>query len=385
MVDHVGAESATGDSEIDLDVRGGALVRLVDAGDAELRAIRRQLGPVPAIERGAGAEPDLTIRFVDRLDRRGPVRRIGPDAQLVGDAFVLTRGRRHSEVRVEVPVATLGSRPATIVVERGTGAIPMLLPILAAGLLAREVATAHASAFLVDGRGVLVSGWAKGGKSETLLAFLTHGARYVGDEWLFVDPVGPTMFGPPEPIRLWDWQLAQVAAVRDAVSRRDRLRLSATGALARTLTGIGRAGPLGRGVLGEAARRGGAVVDRQRSRQFPVEELFGTGAIHAGPARIDRVVLVATSTEDEVRTDVDPAEAAARIAATTAHELLDLEALRLAYRHALPDAPTTGLETIETRLRGIYARAFAEVPVIEVRHRHPPDIARLHRLVAPAL
>ena len=372
-------------SDVDLDIRGGAVVRLIDAGEPELRAIRRQLGPVPAIEGGAEARPDLTIRFVDRLEHPGPIRRIGPDALLVGDAFVVTRGRRHSEVRVEVPVGTLGSGPATILAERGAGAIPMLLPVLAAGLLARGVATAHASAFLLDGRGVLVSGWAKGGKSETLLAFLTHGARYVGDEWLFVDPAGPTMFGPPEPIRLWDWQLAQVASVRDAVGRADRLRLAATGGLARALRGIGRAGPVGHGPVGEAARRAGAVVDRQRSRQFPVEALFGTDAIHAGPARIDRVVLVATSTEDEVRTGVDPSEAAARIAATTAHELLDLEAVRLAYRHALPDASTTGLESIEARLREIYARAFADVPIIEVRHRHPPDIAGLHRLIAPWL
>jgi hypothetical protein len=370
---------------VDLDLRGSAVVRLVDAGARELRAIRRQLGPLPARDRPAETEPDLTVRFVDRLERRGPVRRIGAGAQLVDGGFIVTRGNRQSEVRVEVPVGELGSVPTTIVVERGGTAIPFLLPMLAAGLLARGIATAHASAFLVDGRGVFVSGWAKGGKSETLLAFLTHGARYVGDEWLFVDPTGPTMFGPPEPIRLWDWQLAQVETVRRAVGGVDRLRLVATGGLSRMLNGVGRAGPIGHSSVGEAARRAGAVVDRQRSRQFAVDELFGASAIHAAPATIDRVVLVAAASEDAVRTGVDPAEAAARVAATTAHELLDLEALRLAYRHAVPGAPTPGLEMLEARLSPIYARAFADVPIIEVRHRHPPDIANLYRLIAPAL
>ena len=397
-------------SIVDLDLRGRAVVRLVGAGPAEMRMVRRQLGPLPAIARGTASadlampsgpesgrvvgtsagsaeprEPDVTIRFVDRLERDGPVRRLGPDAQAVGHAFVLTRGRRTSQVRVEVPVASLGSGPATLVAERGGRSIPLLLPILAASLLARGVAAAHASAFVVDGHGVFVSGWAKGGKSETLLAFLIQGARYVGDEWLFVDPDGPSMFGPPEPIRLWDWQLAQVPTLRARVGRSDRVRLGGAGGLAHLLGGIGRAPAVGGTAVGEAARRAGAVVDRQRSTQFAVEELFGPAAIHAQAASIDRVVLVAGSNEDSVRAGVRPDEAAARIAATTVHELLDLQALRLAYRHAFPDQQAEGLEDLEARLRAVYELAFGNVPIIEVRHRHPPDIAALHGLIGPEL
>lgn len=373
---------------VDLDLRGRATIRLVDAGPADLRAVRRQLGPLPEAGTGTGApgpEPDVTIRFVDRLEARGPVRRIGPDALLLGDAFVVTRGRRQSEVRVQVPVHTLGSAPATLVAERGGASIPFLLPILAASLLARGIAPAHASAFLADGQGVFVSGWAKGGKSETLLAFLTHGARYVGDEWLFVDPTGPVMYGPPEPIRLWDWQLAQVPDLRRHVGGTDRVRLLGAEGVSTALGAISRTPGLGGSAIGDAARRGRAVVDRQRSRQFAVADLFGPGAIHAAAAPIERVVLVSGSDEDAVRADVDPDEAAARVAATTAHELLDLEALRLAYRHALPDRSTGGLEDMEARLRTIYRAAFGALPILEVRHRHPPDIAGLHRLIGPAL
>jgi hypothetical protein len=369
---------------VEIDLRGRAVVRLVGAGPAEIKLVRRQLGPLPVI-----ADPtrpaDVTIRFVDRLELDGPVRRLGPDAMAIGDRFVVTRGRRKSRVAVEVPVGSLGAGPATLVAERGGHSIPLLLPILAASLLARGVAAAHASAFLVDGRGVLVSGWAKGGKSETLLAFLMHGARYVGDEWLFVDPAGPAMFGPPEPIRLWDWQLAQMPTLRARVGRTDRARLGAAAGLANVLRGVGRAPAVGASTVGEAARRAEAVVDRQRSRQFAVEELFGVEAIHGAAASLDRVVLVAGSTEDRVRRDVPPDEAAARIAATTVHELLDLQALRLAYRHAFPDELAAGLEDLEARMRAVYRAAFEHVPIIEVRHRHPPDIASLHRLIAPGL
>ena len=374
---------------IDLDLRGRAVIRLVDAGPDDLRAVRRQLGPLPTVDGdapGAGArQPDVTVRFVDRLDPPGPVRRIGPDALLIGDTFVLTRGQRQSEVRVEVPVAVLGSAPATIVAEgRGTS-IPLLLPILGASLLARGVAPAHASAFALNGLGVLVSGWAKGGKSEALLGFLTHGARYVGDEWLFIDPAGPTMFGPPEPIRLWDWQLAQVPVLRRRVGARDRARLLGAEGTSTALGAVARTPRLGRGPVGEAARRVRAVVDRQRSRQFAVDDLFGPGTVQAEAISIDRLVLVSGSDEATVRTEVSPDEAAARIAATTAHELLDLEAIRLAYRHGVPDGSTTGLEDVEARLRSVYRQAFGEVPIVEVRHPHPADIEGLHRLIDPVL
>ena len=96
-------------------------------------------------------------------------------------------------------------------------------------------------------------------------------------------------------------------------------------------------------------------------------------------------MLVVGSTEDRVRRDVPPEEAAARIAATTAHELLDLEALRLAFRHAFPEELASGLDDLEARMRAVYRTAFDRVPIIEVQHQHPPDIANLHRLIGPAL
>ena len=86
-----------------------------------------------------------------------------------------------------------------------------------------------------------------------------------------------------------------------------------------------------------------------------------------------------------IRRDVEPAEAAARIAATTAHELLDLEAVRLGFRFAFPDSTTAGLDDLEGRIGAVLGTAFAGVGILDVRHRHPPDIPGLHRLIAPAL
>ncbi len=370
-------------ASVDLDLRGRALVRILDADAAGLRAVGRQLGPLPQSPVDKARRADLTIRFVDRLNVEGRIRRLGADAMTIGDAYVVTRGRRKAEVRVRIPIETLGLGPAVIEAERGGASIPLLLPVLAMSLLGRGIAPLHASAFRYEGRGVLVTGWAKGGKSEALLAFLLHGAEYVGDEWLFVDPDGPQMFGILEPIRLWDWQLAMVPALTGRVSASSRARLAVATGAARALRATGRLPVVGTSPAGEAARRAGSVVDRQRSIQIPIADLVDEAHMVREAVALDRVVLIVAGGTDEVRPGIPASEAADRIAATTSHELAELHAAALAYRHALPGAAQSYLDDPRTRLTGATADALAGVPILEVEHRFPPDIPGLFDLIAP--
>jgi hypothetical protein len=379
------AEDDVPRASVDLDLRGRALVRLVDADPAGLRAVRRQLGPLPQSAVDDARQPDVTIRFVDRLEVDGPVRRLGADAMTIGDAYVVTRGRRKADVRVRIPIETVGLEPAVIEAERGGTSIPLLLPVLAASLLTRGIAPLHASAFRYDGRGVLVTGWAKGGKSETLLAFLLHGAAYVGDEWVFVDPDGPQMFGILEPIRLWDWQLAMVPALARRVGASSRARLALATGAARALRVTGRLPVVGASPAGEAARRAGSLVDRQRSIQIPIADLVDAVHVVDAAVPLDRVVLVVAGAADAVRTGLPASEAADRIAATTTHELGDLVAAALAYRHAAPGRPHAGLDDLRARLTVATAHVLATVPILEAEHRFPPDIPGLFDLIAPHL
>jgi hypothetical protein len=369
---------------IDLDLRTLASIRLVDPSARDRRAVERQLGPLP-VASSDRRDPDVTIHFVDRIDLPGEHLRIGEDLVVAGDRLIAIRGRRGAAVRAVMPIANLGAGPADIVAEHGVPAIPALLPIIAVSVLARGVVPVHGSAFEIDGRGVLVSGWAKGGKSEALLSFLERGARYIGDEWLFVDPAGPWLFGPPEPIRLWDWQLAMVPRVATRIRWSARLRLRAAAGLGSLLGSVSRAPVVGATPGGEAARRIGAIVDRQRSIQVPVAKAFGADAIVRDPVRLDRIVLIGAAGADLVRRNVDVEEAVGRIAATTAHELLELERLRLAAEHARPGLGGTGLVGLEERLRMALAPAIHGMPVVEVLHRQPPDILGLFDVIAALL
>jgi len=189
----------------DFDLHGLALVRLAGAAPRDVAAVARQLGPIEA-EATAAREPDVVVRFVDRLETRGPVRLLGvDDAGFTDDAYLVLRGKHKAAVRVQIPLDRLGDR-CEVVCERGLAAVPLLLAIVNLRLLATGILPLHATAFVHDGVGMLATGWAKGGKTELLLAFAAHGARYVGDEWVYLDG-GGRMFGVPEPIRLWDWHL----------------------------------------------------------------------------------------------------------------------------------------------------------------------------------
>ena len=207
---------------VDYDLHGLARVRLLDASPRDAAVVGRQLGLHPAAAHG---EPDLVIRFVDRLPVNGPLRLVGlNDAGFTNDAFLILRGRFKSRARVQIPFEQIG-RKCEIVCERGVARVPLLTSILNLTVLGRGALALHAAAFRFNGTGVLTTGWSKGGKTETLLAFMAHGATYVGDEWVYLSPDGKHVFGVPEPIRVWGWHLESLPQYRSAVSRRDRTRL----------------------------------------------------------------------------------------------------------------------------------------------------------------
>ena len=367
-----------------LDLHGLLTIGIVDADRSDIKAIARQLGPLPQID-AVDRDSDITIRFVDRLDVRGPLRLLGREAAYGDDAFLVLRGRRKTTVRVKIPIDEIGTTPLEIVAERGLSAVPFLLPILMLTLLSKGIVPVHASAFVANGRGALVTGWAKGGKSEALLAFADHGATYVGDEWVFVTADGASMAGLPEPMRLWDWQLAMVPRLRRQIGRGRRLRLGTAASTSGLLAGVARLPIIRSSSPGDLARRLGAIVENQRSLQIPPERVFD-GRVSVGLVPLDSVVLIESSTEPVAEAEpIDGAILARRTAATVVHELLDLQALYLTYRYAFPDRRNPFIETFPAVLEKSMVEALGTRRCVVVRHPYPPDIPALHGLIEDAI
>ena len=201
----------------DFDLHGLAGVRVVDGDDADVAAVAAQLGPLP---RRLDREPDIVIRFVDRIEHASRLRYLGArDAGWTDDGFFVLRSRKQPVV-VRLPMDRIGGT-CEIVAERGVPAIPFLIAVLNLTVLGNGALPLHAAAFELDGVGTLVTGWSKGGKTELLMAAVGAGARYIGDEWVYLTTDG-TMRGIPEPIRLWDWHLDQLPSARARLGLGDR-------------------------------------------------------------------------------------------------------------------------------------------------------------------
>jgi hypothetical protein len=367
----------------EFDLHGAVGIRLVDAGPADIRAVERQLGPIGA---ALDREPDLVIRFVDRMPLDGAVRFLGLDeAAFTDDRYVVLRGRHKASVRVAIPLADIGIGPVEILAERGLPAIPLLVQIVNLAAFGKGRLPLHAGAFVHAGRGVLTLGWSKGGKSETLLAFTTRGADFVGDEWIYLDPGTRRMTALPEPMRVWDWQIRAVPGLSERIAAGDRRRLALIRAMSSTLDRIGHLPLVGDRAIGRVAGRIRVPVERQLSVQVPPGRLLGRPAVPGG-ASLDRIVLVMSHASDEmVVTPVDGAEVARRATHSFLFELSDLLGHYRRFRFAFPDMRNALIEDLEESYERRAIEAFGEVPAITVRHPYPLEIDRLHQVIAPAL
>jgi hypothetical protein len=357
------APSIANAGTVDFDVHGLAAVRLIGAGPGDAAAVRRQLGPLQArVERG----PDVAVRFVDRNQRSGRLRYIGlDDAGFTDESFLLLRGKHKSSARVRIDFSQIGG-PVEIVCERGLAAVPLLVPILNLTLLAKGVLPLHASAFVHEGTGVVVTGWSKGGKTEALLAFAARGAEYVGDEWIYVAADGRRVYGIPEPIRLWDWQLRQLPQYARVVPKGERARLRALGAVLSGENAWRRAG----------GSRATALLKRQLYVDVPPQRLFG--GLGTMAASFDRLFFLMSHEIDDITVQpIDPSEVARRMAFSLQHESLDLTAAYLKFRFAFPDVSSYLVDHAAALERDALARTLAGKQAFVVQHPYPVSLSAL--------
>jgi hypothetical protein len=367
---------------VEFDLHGLVGIRLIDASPADAARVAAQLGPLSApLQR----EPDITLRFVNELQLTSPLRLLGlGDVGYTKDAFVVLRGKSKTPVRVQIPFESVGGR-CEIICERGAPAVPFLIGIINLSVLARGGLPVHASAFRYRDTGVLVTGWSKGGKTELLLGALAHEASYVADEWVYFDAVRDLMFGIPEPVRVWDWQLKQLPAYRDRLGAAARLRLAALRHLAPLA-----AAASGNGHWRVAAwrRRLHALADlleRQRYVHLPPEVAFGATP-DSLRERLDRVVLVGSHASPEITVErIAPEVLAARMALSLQEERADLVSCYRKFRFAFPEHSNPILDSACEVERTRLSRLLHDRECVALYHPYPPDIAGLFRAIQPFL
>jgi hypothetical protein len=359
----------------DFDLHGLVGVRVLDGTPADVAAVGRQLGhPETTLDR----EPDLTLRFVDSLVST-PLTLVGVgESGYDDDSFYLLQAKGGSTKRTKIPFELLGPG-MEIVCERGIPAVPHLLATVNLVLLTRDVLPLHATALEVDGQGILVTGWSKGGKTEALLAATSQGARYVGDEWVHLPPDG-RMLGLPEPIRLWAWQLAQRPDLLASRTPAERRRLRAWSTVSRIADGAADRSWKGSGLV----RRVAPALGRQAYLQVPPRDLFGEDGM-VPSARLDAVVLVLSHESPQtVAHRAEPGEIARRMAASLTEERAPLMIHYRQFRYAFPERPSPLLEAAGDMEARLLAERLDHVPSAKVTHPHPCDVHELGRAVLDA-
>ncbi len=361
---------------VDFDLAGMVRVR-VTGGGREIAAVGRQLGlPRSPVDGGA----DISIEFVDRIAGTGLERKLGRDeASFDDDGFLVTRAKSKARARVRIPFEDIGDG-LVIRCEPGLPAVPLLVPILAVTALTKGLLPLHAGAFEWNGCGVVVTGWSKGGKTETLLATAEAGARYVGDEWCYIDPSRSLVVGIPEPVTVWGWHVRHFPSLRARVPRRDRIRMGLLDLPDRLESLVPE-----RWRVQRPARMLRRIAFHTRDRAntwLDPHELFGVDDVSS--VSLDRLVLVVSAETDDVTLrPMAGSEIASRMVSSVRYELEPLLQHYRMFRYAFPERTSRALERLDADLDVTMHRGLDDVPGWVLEHPYPVDLAALAEGLRP--
>lgn len=365
----------------DFDLHGIVGIRLIDAGPNDLAAVKRQLGPIQSV---LTRDPDIVIRFVDRMQLSSSVRYIGvEDAGFTNDAFLILRGKFQTSIKVQIPFEQIGSHSCEIVCESGLPAVPLLIAIINLTALSKDVLPLHASALIYKGKGILITGWSKAGKTETLLAFAANGAQYIGDEWIYLSPDGKRMYGIPEPTRVWYWHLQEMPRYQTMVDRTDWRRLQALNVFAKLLKRLEFGSWKRRAKYRQVLKRLTALVERQLYVQLPPEKLFGQKAettdIHS-----EKIFFVVSHDQPDITVQpMESQELAERMVFSLLEERMEFLSYYFKFRFAFPECSNSLIDQAEEIQRRLILRAFANQEAYAIYHPYPFSIPSLFDTIRP--
>ncbi len=301
---------------VDFDIHGIVGIRLINPTASDEKALAHQLGlPKTTLNR----EPDIVICFQEKLPMLG-LKYQGLDRTGFTDEGFYVLVSSHKKVKVRIPFEQIGGR-CEIVCENGINAIPLLYHIINFTFLSKNYLPLHSAAFVYENTGILVTGWATGGKTEALLAFANQGAKYVGDEWVILSPDSNEMFALPTPTSIKKWQFPYIPELLAGtnISTAKRLLISGIHILEDIYNALSWAKlknvfPVN--MLGEAL----PLLKKQQKIWVSPPKFF-KDQFHEGRAPLDKVFLIGMHDQTNVEVETcNPVEVAARMISSNHYE-----------------------------------------------------------------
>lgn len=366
-------------AQIDFDLHKILGIRLIDPSLQDAKAVAKQLGlPRTSLDH----QPDILIRFVDRLELSSIIQYLDiNESGFSDDAFLVFRGKHKTPARVQISFDQIGGM-CEIICERGLLAVPLLIPIINLTALARGTLPIHASAFQYNGKGLLATGWSKGGKTELLMAFMMHGAKYIGDEWIYITNDGKQMYGIPEPIRLWEWHLQYLPMYWGRIPHADRSRLRAI-KLILSLDKLLSDGRIVNRLFGKMFNRLRPVLKHQMHIDISPQNLFLQNSENFS-STLDKIFFLSShdSTDLSIR-PINPLEIARRMVFSSQYELMNFLSYYWAFRFAFPQLNNDFIEHTEELHRERLSHILANKESYGVYHPYPVSIPKLYETVCP--
>ena len=158
-------------------------IRLENPTEDDIKSMKKQIGFDPS---EFEYEPDIIIRFTSDLVTQDFTFLDINSAGFTKDDFYLISSEKPYK-KIKVPFEKIGSK-IEIVCEHGVKSIPLLNHLINFTFLGKNYLPLHSSGLSFNGKGMLIMGWAHGGKTSALMSFAMHGAYYVGDDWVILYP-----------------------------------------------------------------------------------------------------------------------------------------------------------------------------------------------------
>lgn len=366
-------------SQVEFDLHGLVGIRLIDPAPGDVAAVSKQLG---LFHEPLTREPDITLRFVKGM-LTPPLRHLGfKKLGFMDNAlFVFEDGANGGRVRI--PFAQLGKK-CEIVCESGLQAVPLLRPILGLTALGKGSAPVHASAFVHNGVGALMAGWAESGKTTALLGFAALGAELIGEDWVLVSTNGEKMCGLPTMIELSRSHLEILPQIRRTIKRSRLMSLEALHRIRRIQISSTRKNRK-RTAFRKLFLRAVTALEQRAYPSVTPQEIFGN---HVGSlaGRLDKVFLLVSHDEPWVEVKpTPPSEMALRLAHLAQYEQMQLWEHYLAFKFAFPDATNAIIESSVDSHRRILSQALAGKDTYTIWHPYPLNFSDLYQEIEPLL
>lgn len=312
-----------------------------------------------------------------------------PAAELLnraGDGWRTAHGDARTTVVVGGHGCSLPDERGTIDVDEAFPVRPLMSivrPALQVSLAARGTAVLHASSVVMDGKAILVAGWSESGKTETALALVEDGARFLSDKWTMLLSDGRAGAFPIG-VGVRRWVLPYLPRLRSSLPIGARLQLGIAGMAALVTTPVRARPPAGRlGVAGAIARRAVELGDRAGLTPSEIRAAYDDRQpVVSSP--IGLVAVLRNVTGSPVGIDEgDPARLASRLAVSAATEREPYMALLR--RKAYSEGEGLDLGELIRRDADLIESALRRVRVIEVTAPFPTDPRVVAREIAGQL